>query len=74
MEKLGADLAAKKINYNNHPILRWCLSNTGVIVDRNENIIPAKASSPKMKIDGTASLLDAYVGLCDHYQEFVDAV
>lgn len=74
MEKLGADLAAKKINYNNHPILRWCLSNTGVIVDRNENIIPAKASSPKMKIDGTASLLDAYVGLCDHYQEFVEAV
>lgn len=74
MQQLGADLKAKKINYNNNTILRWSLSNTGVITDRNENIIPAKASSPKMKIDGAASLLDAYVGLCDHYQEFVEAV
>lgn len=74
MQQLGADLKAKKINYNNNTILKWSLSNTSVTTDRNENIIPAKANGPKMKIDGTASLLDAYVGLCDHYQEFVEAV
>lgn len=74
MQQLGADLSAKKINYNNNPVLKWCLSNTSVTTDRNDNIIPAKANGPKQKIDGTASLLDAYVGLCDHYQEFRDAV
>lgn len=74
MQQLGADLSAKKINYQNNPILKWCLSNTSVTEDRNENIIPAKANGQKMKIDGMASLLDAYVGLCDHYQEFVEAV
>jgi phage terminase large subunit-like protein len=73
MERLGADLKAKKINYNDNTILKWCLSNTSVTTDRNDNIIPAKAKA-KMKIDGTAALLDSYVGLCDHYQEFVDAI
>ncbi|MBD3950028.1 terminase large subunit [Tuanshanicoccus lijuaniae] len=70
MQILGADLEAKKINYNNNPILKWCLSNTTIQVDRNANIVPRKALSPKMRIDGTASLLDAYVGLVEHYNEF----
>ena len=74
MQQLGADLQAKKINYNNNPILKWCLTNTGVQTDRNGNIVPIKAQSPKRRIDGTASLLDAYVGLVDHYNEFRDAV
>lgn len=73
MQQLGQDLKAKRVNYNNSPILKWCLTNTGVQVDRNANIVPVKALSPKMRIDGTASLLDAYVGLCDHYNEFLEA-
>lgn len=74
MQQLGADLRAKKINYNNNPILKWCLTNTGVQTDRNGNIVPIKAQSPKRRIDGTASLLDAYVGLVDHYNEFKNAI
>ena len=74
MQQLGADLAAKKINYNNNPILKWCLSNTGVITDRNENIVPAKAQTAKQKIDGTSSLLNAYVGLMDRYQEYLNSM
>lgn len=74
MQQLGADLQAKKINYNDNPILKWCLTNTGIQTDRNGNIVPIKAQSPKRRIDGTASLLDAYVGLVDHYNEFRDAV
>ena len=74
MQQLGADLQAKKINYNNNPILKWCLTNTGVQTDRNGNIVPVKAQSPKRRIDGTASLLDAYVGLVDHYNEFKNAL
>lgn len=73
MQQMGADLKAKKINYNNSPILKWCLTNTGIETDRNGNIVPVKNQSPKMRIDGTASMLDAYVGLFEHYEEFLRA-
>lgn len=72
MQKLGADLQAKRINYNNNPILKWCLTNTGVLTDRNGNIVPVKNQAAKQRIDGTASLLDAYVGLHEHYNEFIN--
>lgn len=71
MQMMGADLQAKKINYNNHPMLKWCLTNTGIQTDRNGNIVPVKNQSAKMRIDGMASMLDAYVGLFEHYDEFV---
>jgi phage terminase large subunit-like protein len=71
MQQMGADLQAKKINYNNSPILKWNLTNTGIETDRNGNIVPIKALAPKMRIDGTASMLNAYVGLMDHYEEFI---
>ncbi len=74
MQQMGADLKAKKINYNNHKILKWCLTNTGIEKDRNGNIVPIKNQSPKMRIDGTASMLNAYVGLMDHYEEFKRAL
>ena len=74
MQMLGADLKAKKINYNNNPILKWCLTNTGIQTDRNGNIVPIKAQSAKQRIDGTASLLDAYVGLYEHFNEFKNAL
>lgn len=72
MQQMGQDLKAKKINYNNHPILKWCLTNTGVQTDRNGNIVPVKNQAAKQRIDGAASLLDAYVGLQEHYNEFLN--
>ncbi len=74
MQQLGQDLAAKKINYNNNPLLKWCITNTGVKTDLNGNIQPIKATSPKYRIDGLASLLDAYVGLLDHYNEYLQTM
>lgn len=73
MQQMGADLKAKRINYNNSPLLKWCLSNTGILTDRNGNIVPIKSQQPKMRIDGMASMLDAYVGLFEHYEEFLRA-
>lgn len=70
MQRLGADLQKKKINYNNHPILKWCMSNTAAETDRNGNIVPVKNQKATRRIDGLMSLLDAYVGLNDHYNEF----
>lgn len=69
MQTLGADLAGKRVNYNNNPILKWCLTNTAVKEDINGNIQPKKTSNPSRRIDGTASLLDAYVGLLERYEE-----
>lgn len=74
MQNLGADLQAKKVIYNNNPVLKWCLTNTGIQEDRNGNIVPVKNSNAKRRIDGTASLLDAYVGLYEHYNEFLNAL
>ncbi len=74
MQMLGADLQAKKINYNNNSLLKWCMTNTGIQEDRNGNIVPIKAQSPKYRIDGLASLLDAYVGLYEHFSEYKSTV
>jgi phage terminase large subunit-like protein len=74
MQQMGADLQAKKINYNNSPILKWCLTNTGVETDRNGNIVPIKNQAAKQRIDGMASMLDAYTGLFEHYEEFIRAL
>jgi len=74
MQMLGVDLQAKRVNYNNNPVLKWCLTNTGVQTDRNGNIVPIKNQSPKQRIDGTASLLNAYVGLFERYNEYMAAL
>ena len=74
MQMLGTDLQAHRVNYNNNPILKWCLTNTGIQADRNGNIVPVKNQSPKQRIDGTAALLDCYVGLYEHYNEFTGAI
>lgn len=61
MKTLGADLQKKLVVYNNNPIDKWCLCNTAIDVDKNDNIQPIKTSNARKRIDGTAALLDAYV-------------
>ena len=70
MGAMGADLEKKRINYNNNPIDRWCLSNTCVMTDSNGNIKPDKGRKTRRRIDGTAALLDAYTVLLDHQAEY----
>lgn len=74
MQHLGADLEAKKINYENNPILKWCMTNVQCVEDRNGNIVPTKANGAKQRIDGFASLLDAYVVLHEKYNEYINAL
>lgn len=50
------------------------MTNTGIQTDRNGNIVPIKNQSPKQRIDGTAALLDCYVGLYEHYTEYTAAI
>ena len=70
MQNLGADLKANKINYNNNPILKWCLANTAIDIDKNNNIQPCKTHAQTKRIDGLASLLDAYVVLERHIEDY----
>lgn len=69
MKALGAELENKQINYDNNPILKWCLTNTAVAVDKNGNIQPCK-SNQRRRIDGVASLLDAYVAYDRHLEDY----
>jgi phage terminase large subunit-like protein len=74
MKALGADLESKRINYNNLPILKWCLSNVAVEVDKNLNIQPCKTNNQRRRIDGFAGLLNAYVTLERHYDEYMNMI
>lgn len=70
MKALGADLEKKKVIYNNNPILKWCLGNTSVDIDKNDNIQPCKGNIGTRRIDGLAGLLDAYVILENNLEEY----
>lgn len=70
MKMLASELEAKKINYNNNPILKWCLTNTQIEVDKNENIRPIKGKNNKQRIDGSVSLIDAYVVYQRHFEDY----
>ncbi|MCM8900609.1 terminase large subunit [Caldicoprobacter algeriensis] len=75
MKELEADLKAHKINYNNNPILKWCLTNVQVKRDENDNIKPVKGQNKgqrnRQRIDGAVSLLIAYTVLFNHLQDYM---
>ena len=71
MYELGADLEAKRINYNNNPIDKWCLANTAYKQDENGNIRPIKTTKATRRIDGTCALLDAYAVYRDKKAEYL---
>lgn len=71
MKELEADLKEKNINYNNNPILKWCLLNTSIEIDKNDNIRPIKGKKSKQRIDGTVSLIDAYCILFEKMSDYL---
>lgn len=73
MKQMKADLIDKKINYNNNPILKWCLSNLSIKQDENENIRPVKEKS-RQRIDGAVSLIDAYCIFVEKQQEYLNYI
>lgn len=72
MKNLAADFKAKRIVYDNNPIMKWCLINTEVKTDINGNIQPVKGLDPRKRIDGVAALLDAYKVLQDKRDQYVN--
>ena len=71
MKQLEADLIEKNVIYNNNPVLKWCLCNTSVKRDENDNIRPIKGQKQRARIDGTVSLIIAYCVLFDKLNDYL---
>ena len=71
MHSLAAELEAKHIVYNNNPVLKWCMANVAVDIDKNDNIQPMKQTNKRLRIDGFASLLDAYVSYERNMEDYM---
>ncbi len=69
MRELKADLAAKNINYNNNPLMKWALTNVSVEVDKNENIRPVK-NNQRQRIDPAVALLISYVVYLNNLEDY----
>ncbi len=73
MKQLGGALEEHRVIYNNNPMLRWCLLNTGVKTTNKDginSIQPVKTSSTK-RIDGMVSLLNAFTSYLNHEDEYL---
>ncbi|MCI8336966.1 MAG: terminase large subunit [Peptococcaceae bacterium] len=73
MKQLKGLFEEHKIIYDNNPMLRWCLLNTGkktLNKDGIESIQPVKCSQSK-RIDGMVSLLNAVVSYYNHEDDYL---
>lgn len=70
MREMGAALDDKKVNYNNNPLLFWCLSNTAAKKSGVSNIQPVKITE-KRRIDGMVSLLNAWVIYVKYFEDYM---
>ena len=73
MKFLEGELIEKHINYNNNPMLVWCLSNTIIERDKNGNISPTKKIA-KRRIDGAVSLLIAYTTYLTYKENYMNLI
>lgn len=74
LRRMKANLESKLVNYENNPILKWCLSNAAVTSDRNDNLALVKTSNPKRRIDGVASLMDAFIVYERDYDNYMNLI
>lgn len=73
MKEMGAAFEDHRVIYQNNPILKWCLCNTAVKSLNSDGIgtiQPVKIQNSR-RIDGTVSLLNAWVGYVKHLEEFM---
>ncbi len=75
MKLVESDLQSNLINYNNHPIDRWCLENTALLINNKREIMPTKIQGKEdKKIDGTVTIIIAYRIYIDNRTEFLELV
>ena len=75
MKLVEADLKSKLINYNNNPITKWCLGNTGLQVDNLGLIMPVKVNDMRnRRIDGAVTLIILYCIYMRYRTEYLELV
>lgn len=74
LNELGAMLCDKRVNYNNNPIFKWCLTNTAIKKSgTNEAIQPIKIQAHR-RIDGLVSFLNAYTIYVKYRDDYLNLV
>lgn len=74
MKQLKADLRDKRIVNNHNPIDEWTILNVAAKIDINDNVQPVKKGSATTRIDGFMALLDAYITLQRHEQDYLQII
>lgn len=74
MKELGAVLSDHLVNYGNNPILKWCLSNTGIKTTGSLDTIQPVKIQKKRRIDGLVSLLNAYVIYVKYREDYLNTI
>lgn len=73
MKLCEADLKHQLINYNENPIDRWCLGNSGIEVDNIGQCMAVKME-PQKRIDGAVALIILYETYRRYRTEFKQAI
>lgn len=73
MKLVETDLGSKLIIYNNHPIDKYCLENTALMINNKKQMMPAKVGGKDdKKIDGAVTLIILYRIYIDNRSEFLE--
>ena len=70
MKEYKADLQNKRFIRKDRKIDEWCMMNAAVRTDINNNIQLIKNGDSRMRIDGLAAELDAYIVLKNKFEEY----
>ena len=73
MKLCEADLKHQLVNYNENPIDRWCLGNSGIEVDNIGQCMAVKME-PQKRIDGAVALIILYETYRRYRTEFKQAI
>ena len=74
LKMMESELKANKVIYQNSPILRWNLANAKVNIDRNDNLSLIKTSNASKRIDGVASLMDAFIVYENNKEDYLSII
>ena len=70
MRSLSADIRDGNVNFQNNPITKWCLKNTAVKTNNQNQIMPIKVYGSKNRIDGALSMIISYHVRSKYKSEF----
>lgn len=75
MKLLEADLKANIVNYNQNPIDKWCLENTGLKIDSLGRIMPVKVQDLRVRhIDGAVTMIIVYAVFDRYRKEYLSII